>query len=248
MAPKWRELAERLAEEIRNGTRPVGSTLPHIPELVAAGEGSKATVNRAYKELEGWGYVVSRRGRGTVVLDPPRPRVTVHRYEQVLDPTAPGSWEGTPTIQTLDAPADVAELLAVPTGTPVVCHQGSTMLDASTAALREEWHPFDVAQAAGLDHPDQSDGGALGSVVAAGILPAQAEESVTVEPATPDQAARLGISPQSSVLLVDRITRDETGRVIELARLVGACHRVRLVYGPLPLQVKGHHDETSPAL
>ncbi|WP_369198991.1 GntR family transcriptional regulator [Streptomyces djakartensis] len=247
MAPKWRELAERLAEEIRNGTRPVGSTLPHIPELVAAGEGSKATVNRAYKELESWGYVVSRRGRGTVVLDPPRPRVTLSRYERVLNPAAPDAWEGTPVVQPLDAPADVAELLALPAGTPVICRRGRAMLDASTAALREEWHPLDVAQAAGLDRAEQDEGSALGSLVAAGILPAQAEESVTVEPATPDQAARLGVSPQSSVLLVDRITRDETGRVIELARLVGACHRLRLVYGPLPLQVQGHHDEASPA-
>ncbi|MFI7142883.1 GntR family transcriptional regulator [Streptomyces massasporeus] len=257
MAPKWKELAERLAEEIRNGSRPPGSTLPHIPELVAAGEGSKATVHRAYKELEAWGYVVSHRGRGTTVLDRSHPRVTLSRYEHTLDPAAtPGAWEsatagqgldgrteaGTPAAERLDAPADVAELLGLPVGAPVVCCRRRAMIGTEVVALQEDWYPLDVAQAAGLDRAEQDAGRALGSLVGAGILPAEAEESITVDAVTPDQAAQLPMRPHSTVLLVDRVTRDETGRAIELARLVGASHRLRLVYAPLPLAVRGHRE------
>lgn len=70
MAPKWRDLADRLAEQIRNGEYAPGDQLPQIRELVESGEGSKATVNQAYKALETEGLVTSTRGRGTVV----RPR------------------------------------------------------------------------------------------------------------------------------------------------------------------------------
>jgi GntR family transcriptional regulator len=65
---KWRELADRLAEEIRNGDYKPGQPLPHIRTLVEAGEGSKSTVHMAYKALEAEGLVTSSRGHGTLVL------------------------------------------------------------------------------------------------------------------------------------------------------------------------------------
>ncbi|MGV9248021.1 GNAT family N-acetyltransferase [Streptomyces sp. NPDC003710] len=67
MAPKWRELADRLAAQIRRGDFAPGQQLPHIRDLVAVGEGSKATVHAAYKALEAEGLVTSSRGHGTVV-------------------------------------------------------------------------------------------------------------------------------------------------------------------------------------
>lgn len=67
MAPKWQELADRLAAQIRRGDFTPGQHLPHIRELVAAGEGSKATVHAAYKDLEAQGLVTSSRGHGTIV-------------------------------------------------------------------------------------------------------------------------------------------------------------------------------------
>ncbi|CAM5625001.1 hypothetical protein SVIOM342S_05200 [Streptomyces violaceorubidus] len=63
MAPKWRELADKLAEQIKGGEYAPGQQLPHIRELVEAGEGSKATVHAAYKALEAEGLVTSSRGR-----------------------------------------------------------------------------------------------------------------------------------------------------------------------------------------
>ncbi|MFK0296901.1 GntR family transcriptional regulator [Streptomyces sp. NPDC090442] len=239
-------MADRLAEEIRNGTRPPGSTLPHIPELVAAGEGSKATVHKAYRELESLGYVAARRGRGTVVLSP-SPRVTLNRHER--DAATPDSWarataeqgldgrtEAEP-LTVLDAPADIAELLDVPTGTPAIRCRRRAMIGATVAALHEDWYLVSTAQAAGLNQPEQTEGDVLGLLTAGGIRPSAVEESVSVAPATSDQAAQLGIGPQSPVLTVDRITRDGTGRAIEVARLVGGTHRFRLVYTPLPRQV-----------
>jgi DNA-binding GntR family transcriptional regulator len=51
VAPKWRELADRFAEQIKNGQLPPGTQLPQIRALVEAGEGSRETVQKAYKAL-----------------------------------------------------------------------------------------------------------------------------------------------------------------------------------------------------
>lgn len=67
MAPKWQDLADRIAAEICRGDFAPGQHLPHIRDLVAAGEGSKATVHAAYKALEAQGLVTSSRGHGTIV-------------------------------------------------------------------------------------------------------------------------------------------------------------------------------------
>lgn len=83
MAPKWRELADKLAEQIKRGEYAPGQQLPHIRDLVEAGEGSKSTVHAAYKALEAEGLVTSSRGHGTVVRQQaPLKRLGIARYDK----------------------------------------------------------------------------------------------------------------------------------------------------------------------
>jgi GntR family transcriptional regulator len=255
MATKWETLAQRLAQEIRDGTRAPGTSLPHIRDLVAAGEGSKATVHRAYEWLESEGLVTSMRGRGTVVRDRTRIRVPLDRYERVLEPGGThGPWETAaaeqgldgrmevdrPAAETLDAPADVAELLELEPGARVVRRRRRAMIGAEAVQTQEAWYPLDIAEAAGLDSPDKVAGGVLLSLIEAGVLAdvASATEYVTAE--TPDKqlAARLSLGGRGSVLMVDRITRNHAGRPVELVRIAGASDRLRLVYSPLPLKIR----------
>lgn len=85
MAPKWRELADRIADRIKSGERGYGpgDQLPHIRDLVEAGEGSKSTVHAAYRALEAEGLVTSSRGHGTVVRQQtPLKRLGTGRYDK----------------------------------------------------------------------------------------------------------------------------------------------------------------------
>lgn len=83
MAPKWRELADKLAQSIKSGEYEPGTRLPHIRDLVEAGEGSKSTVHAAYKALEAEGLVTSSRGHGTVVRQQtPLKRLGIARYDK----------------------------------------------------------------------------------------------------------------------------------------------------------------------
>ncbi|MER7817402.1 GntR family transcriptional regulator [Streptomyces sp. NPDC096153] len=253
MAGKWKALADRLEQGIRDGTHPPGSALPQILELVAAGEGSKATVSRAYQELETKGLVTSRRGHGTVVRDRTRVRVPLSRFDRVLEPGGSrGPWETataeqgldghmeleTPAAETLDAPADVAQLLRLAPGARVVRRRRRAMIGADVVALQDAWYPLDVAEVAGLDRPEKITGGVLPALIGAGLLPAEADEYVTADDPTPEQAAKLAIGARIAVLVVDRVTRDRTGRTIEFVRITGAADRLSLVYSPLPLKVR----------
>lgn len=132
MAPKWRELADKLAEQIRGGDYAPGAQLPHIRELVEAGEGSKSTVHAAYKALEAEGLVTSSRGHGTVVRQQvPLKRLGIARYDKakwrdgdevafIADRVASGRAyrrnEQTQTVSRVEAPPPYRQLTACPKG------------------------------------------------------------------------------------------------------------------------------------
>ncbi|MGW7469551.1 GntR family transcriptional regulator [Streptomyces xantholiticus] len=95
--PKWRQIADDLAQQIVDGEYGPGDQLPHIQELVRQGKGSTATVHRAYQTLESEGLVRSSRGHGTRVLSPgdvPRTGVTgaarLAQLQRTGRPYAPG--------------------------------------------------------------------------------------------------------------------------------------------------------------
>ncbi|MFD4020622.1 UTRA domain-containing protein [Streptomyces sindenensis] len=152
----------------------------------------------------------------------------------------------TPAAETLDAPTDVAELLTLAPSAAVVRRQRRAMIGPDVVALQEAWYPADVAQAAGLDRPDKIKGGVLAALLDAGFHPAEADEYVTADESTPEQAAQLAIGARIAVLVIDRVTRDRKGRTIELVRTTGASDRLSLVYSPLPLQVRTPPDTALP--
>lgn len=134
-APKWRELADRFAEQIRTGDYGPGEQLPQIRDLVEAGEGSKETVHRAYKALETEGLVAMSRGHGTVVRrKAPLKRLGIGRYDKakwrdgdevafIADRVASGRSyrrnEQTQTVSRVKASAAVATALGLPEGADV---------------------------------------------------------------------------------------------------------------------------------
>ena len=255
MAAKWEVLANRLAKEIRDGVRPPGSQLPHIRELVAQGAGSKSTVHRAYEWLESEGLVISMRRHGTTVRDRSRVRVPLDRYERVLEPGGTkGPWETAtaeqgldgrmevdhPAGETIDAPDDVAELLDLAPGTPVIRRRRRAMIGKDVVQIQDAWYPLDIARRAGLDSPEKVTGGALRALIESGVLvnSAEADEYVTADIPDKELAAALSIGGRTAVLRVDRVTSNHEDRPIELVRLIGAGDRLQLVYSPLPLKIR----------
>jgi GntR family transcriptional regulator len=67
--PMYVQIIDQIKLRILSGDWASGQPLPSIRELAAASTVSVITVKRAYKELEGEGFIVTAAGRGSFVAD-----------------------------------------------------------------------------------------------------------------------------------------------------------------------------------
>ncbi len=66
--PIYRQIFDQIQEQILSGAIPEGEVLPSIRKLAKELGISVITTTRAYNELESEGYIVSRQGKGSIVL------------------------------------------------------------------------------------------------------------------------------------------------------------------------------------
>ncbi|MDA5279863.1 GntR family transcriptional regulator [Streptomyces sp. Isolate_45] len=260
MASKWESLVSQLKAQIDAGEYRPGQKLPTVSAMVTAGEGSTTTVHRAYAELEADGYVVMRRRGGTIVRDRTMARIRLSRYSKVMEPGGSrGPWETALAEQgldgrmavlapeILDAPRDVAASLELPEGSQVVRRRRHALIGDEVVQLQDAWYPLGLARQSGLDSPTKIVGGVLGAMANAGIEPTEAEERIRAWVPTPEEAVGLSIGSRVPVIAIERVTRDETGRPLELLRIVGAADRLELIYDGLPLKKRRRPARRPPA-
>ncbi|MEV5966128.1 PLP-dependent aminotransferase family protein [Kribbella sp. NPDC051952] len=140
--PAYRVLAERLRLLIADGRIMPGSRLPSERELTDALGVSRTTVASAYRELRDSGYLISRRGSGSVTALPSRVEPELGRHhapgidtDGLYDFTcaAPSAVPGIST-----AVAEAADELPAQLATPGYHPQGLPMLRQEIAAAYEE--------------------------------------------------------------------------------------------------------------
>jgi DNA-binding transcriptional regulator YhcF (GntR family) len=80
-APPWAQVRRRIVELLDAGALRPGERLPTVRALAMALELAPGTVARAYRELEGDGWLVGRGRAGTFVADvlPSDPRAQLRR-------------------------------------------------------------------------------------------------------------------------------------------------------------------------
>jgi DNA-binding GntR family transcriptional regulator len=249
MAPKWRELADRLAEKIRAGEYAPGDQLPQIRELVEAGEGSKSTVHAAYKALEAEGLVTSSRGHGTVVRQrAPLKRLGIARYDKakwrdgdevafIADRVASGRAyrrnEQTQTVSRVKAPAIVAEAHGLPEGAEVyararVVKEGSQPTHTLTSYYRPE-HVEGTRIVDPTPGP-AGRGGGFRVLYDAGYEIDHMQETLFARVPTAEEAQLLQLSPGEWVVELHRTTFTADGTVVEFAIGVHAATRFSWTY------------------
>ncbi|MFJ6519360.1 GntR family transcriptional regulator [Streptomyces filamentosus] len=249
MAPKWRELADRLAERIRAGEWGAGERLPHIRDLVEAGEGSKSTVHAAYRALEAEGLVTSSRGHGTVVREQaPLKRLGVARYDKAkwrdgdevafaADRVASGRTyrrgDQTQTVERVPAPAPVAAALGVPEGSEVYARARLVKENGRpTHTLTSHYRPEHVEGTRLVDpSPGPAGrGGGFRVLYDAGYEIDRMREELRSRPATPEEAARLQLAPGEWVVELHRTAYTADGTAVEFAVGVHAATRFAWTY------------------
>ncbi|MGW6259252.1 GntR family transcriptional regulator [Streptomyces sp. NPDC055085] len=249
MAPKWRELADRLAEEIRGGRYTPGQQLPQIRELVADGEGSKSTVHAAYKALEAEGLVTSSRGHGTVVRQQvPLKRLGVARYDKakwrdgdevafIADRVASGRGyrrnEQTQTVTLVEAPPLVSTALGVPERAEVYARARLVKEgEQPTHSLTSYYRPEHVEGTRLVDPTPgpAGRGGGFRVLYDAGYEIDHMKEEIFARAATPDEAKLLQLPPSEPVVELHRTTYTASDTVVEFAVGVHAASRFAWEY------------------
>ncbi|MGW1835859.1 GntR family transcriptional regulator [Streptomyces sp. NPDC002067] len=249
MAPKWRELADKLAEQIRRGDYAPGQQLPQIREQVEAGEGSKSTVHAAYKALEAEGLVTSSRGHGTVVRQQvPLKRLGIARYDKakwrdgdevafIADRVASQRGyrrnEQTQTIDLVKAPPVVAAAHGLPEGAEVYARarlvkEGSQPTHTLTSYYRPEH-----VEGTRLVDPTPGPAGRGGGyrvLYDAGYEIDHMTEELFARAPTSDEAKLLQLPPGEPVVELHRTTYTASDTVVEFAIGVHAASRFAWAY------------------
>ncbi|MEU8760816.1 GntR family transcriptional regulator [Streptomyces sp. NPDC048659] len=249
MTPKWRELADRLAERIRRGEYAAGQRLPHIRELVEAGEGSKSTVHAAYKALEAEGLVTSSRGHGTVVRrQEPLKRLGIDRYDKakwrdsdevafIADRLASGRaykrGDQTQTVERVTAPPAVAAAYGLPEGAEVYARarlvkEGSRPTHTLTSYYRPEH--VEGTRIVDPSPGPAGPGGGFRVLLDAGYEIDHMREELRARAATPEEATRLQLAPGEWVVELHRTAYTADGTVVEFAVGVHAATRFAWTY------------------
>jgi GntR family transcriptional regulator len=249
MAPKWRELADRLAEQIKRGEYAPGQQLPHIRELVEAGEGSKSTVHTAYKALEAEGLVTSSRGHGTVVRQQvPLKRLGISRYDKakwrdgdevafIADRVASGRSyrrnEQTQTVSLVEAPPAVAAAHGLAVGAPVYARARLVKEgEQPTHTLTSYYRPEHVEGTRIVDPTPgpAGRGGGFRVLYDAGYEIDHMKEQLFARQPTPDEVKLLQLPPGEPVVELHRTTYTASGTVVEFAIGVHAASRFAWEY------------------
>ncbi|MFJ9699379.1 GntR family transcriptional regulator [Streptomyces fradiae] len=249
MAPKWRELADKLGERIRSGEYAPGQQLPHIRDLVEAGEGSKSTVHAAYRALEAEGLVTSSRGHGTVVRErAPLKRLGIARYDKakwrdgdevafIADRVASGRaykrGEQTQTISRVPAPPIVAHAHGLPEGAEVYARARLVKEgDQPTHTLTSYYRPEHVEGTRLVDPAPgpAGRGGGFRVLYDAGYEIDHMREELFARVPKPDEVEQLKLLPGEWVVELHRTTYTADGTVVEFAVGVHAATRFAWSY------------------
>lgn len=244
MAAKWRELADKLAEQIRRGEYKPGEKLPHIRDLVDQGEGSKATVHMAYKALEAEGLVISSRGHGTIVRpQSPLKRLGIERYDKskwrdgdevafIADRVASGRayrrGDQTQTVSRIEAPPIVAAAHGLPTGAPVYARARLVKEgEQPTHTLTSYYRPEHVEGTILVDPTPgpAGRGGGFRVLYDAGYEIDHMREELFARVATADEAKLLQLPAGEPVVELHRTVYTADGTVVEFAIGVHAASR-----------------------
>ena len=82
--PMYRQIESQIGDFILSGGLPPGTKLPSVRALAKELACSVITTRRAYQDLEGRGFIRTRQGMGTVVVEIPAEQRAAYRREPVV--------------------------------------------------------------------------------------------------------------------------------------------------------------------
>lgn len=223
--PLYAQIAADLREQIRAGVRTPGSPLPPEQALQEIYGVSRSVVRQALDQLAQERLISRERGRGTIVLPSDHYHRQARRAGGLSQQIAALGGELSTRIVSLDLLPPAMEVIETLGEQSAWRLERVRFVDGEPLIHMVTWIPH--ALAPGLD--EQSlDGGSLHDWMRAqGRDPRGGPRQLRATAASVETARFLGVEPGSPVTLLEGVTRDGSGRPIEV---FSAWHHPRTVF------------------
>jgi DNA-binding GntR family transcriptional regulator len=205
--PKYLQIAGYIRDQIVRGDLKPGQEIPSERELAASWNVARPTATKALETLRVQGFVESRQGSGTYVRArgvAPRARERYERARELGTMYSDAESVEFPAVETVPAPAHVAEALQLSEGSEVIrrarviSSESDGPIEVSTS-----WFPAEFAERAPrLLVPERLRGGTAKYVASVTRrVPSYARDQVAARLATADERRALRLPRPAAVLV-----------------------------------------------
>ena len=217
MAIRYQHVADDIRRLIASGAFAAGSKLPVEGDLAAKYRVGLMTLRRALDVLQDEGLVEKHHGRGNYVRRTLQ-RITYTGGRGSAEASAPVNV----TVETarVEAEDTIADLLGVPTGTPLAEYTYLSEQDGLPRSLARVFLPWDCEATPPTTSDSPWGDDVREALLASGITFATTVERVSARFPSSAEAKTLRLTARTSVLAIERTSIDVHGRVVVAALLV----------------------------
>jgi GntR family transcriptional regulator len=220
-SPLYQQIKVLITRSLQAGDWKPGEAIPSEMELAARYRVSQGTVRKAIDELATDNLVVRRQGRGTFVSTHAEQQVQ-YRFLRLLPD--PGGKSGPVERRFLEcrrqrAPAEVARVLDMKAGEPVVQIRRLLLFAGRPVVLDDIWLPGTLFRGLTAERLDEYRGPLYALFETEfGVKMLRAEEKLRAVAASVSEAEQLGLVEGAPLLSVERRTLTYGDRPVELRR------------------------------
>ncbi len=242
--PRYLQIADDLAQQIRTKVLAPGEQVPSEADLMDRYAVAQGTVRKAMTELRATGLIETHHGKGSYVRNrPPVRRKSSDRFRRshrlagkaayLAEAEQAGSTASVRVLYVgpVEAPAEIAERLAVPAGAKVLARRRLYFSDGIPTEEATSYLPWDVAKdIPELFEENPGGGGIYARLEEHGHRLKELAETVRVRLATKQETVALSLSPGSPIIHLTRNAESEAGRVVEVCDTIMAADQFVLDY------------------
>ncbi|MFD1674925.1 GntR family transcriptional regulator [Alicyclobacillus fodiniaquatilis] len=220
--PLYKQLKSRILEQIRQGHWKPGQQLPSEAELSLEFDVSRTTVRQALGDLVSGGFVIRRQGKGTYVAERvfTSSATTLYGFAEALRELGVDVIVRIERLEEQKCPPQIAAALGVSEGR-------KTLLIERTAWVENECYfrdksyilpPFHLDIGKISQQPDAFDY-IYGFFEQNGVRINSGHQTIAAQLATDADCEQFSLEAPAPMLVIERITRDETGAAVEFSEV-----------------------------
>lgn len=227
--PLYKQLKSQLLDHIRVGQWQPGEQLPSEADLANQFQVSRTTVRQAVGDLVSSGYIVRRQGKGTFVAQRihASSATALYGFAEALRSTG---LDVSMQIDHLEAianlPGDVAQYFSIPQSRKILNIRRTAWVDEACYFSEESFViiPFHMEAAKVIEEREAFDY-IYGYLEENGVRINSGYQTVGAQLATKDDIQLFRLTSPAAILVIERLTRDESGAAVEFSRVRYAADR-----------------------